>query len=156
MGFIWVVSPATWMPARTFPAHSCGSRVRRSPLRVQPEPVPARVPPPRADPRPGRAVLTAGVSPVLAKKKKVQPVAVSSVGVGPANMRTVNQRWAGSRAIIRVPAVVQKGKDKQGWSSSEWLPAPRLPGEREVKFRIWVSDREAPTRRPESTRSKPR
>ena len=90
------------------------------------------------------AVVAAGVSPVLAKKKKkVQPVAVGSAGVGPVNMRTVNQRWAGSRAIIRVPVAVKKGKDKQGWSSSEWLPAPRLPGEREVKFRIWVSDREA-------------
>ena len=88
-------------------------------------------------------VVAAGVSPVLAKKKKVQPVAVGSAGVGPVNMRTVNQRWAGSRAIIRVPVAVKKGKDKQGWSSSEWLPAPRLPGEREVKFRIWVSDRDA-------------
>ena len=89
------------------------------------------------------ALLTAGVSPVLAKKKEVQPVAVSSAGVGPVNLRTVNQRWAGSRAIIRVPAEIKKGKDKQGWSRSDWLPAPRLPGEREVKFRIWVSDREA-------------
>ena len=89
------------------------------------------------------ALLTAGVSPVLAKKKQVQPVAVSSVGVGPVNMRTVNQRWAGSRAIIRVPAEIKKAKDKRGWSRSDWLPAPRLPGEREVKFRIWVSDREA-------------
>ena len=65
------------------------------------------------------ALLTAGVSPVLAKKKQVQPVAVSSAGVGPVNMRTVNQRWAGSRAIIRVPAEIKKAKDKRGWSRSD-------------------------------------
>lgn len=89
------------------------------------------------------ALLAALASPALAKDKNVQPVAVSSAGVGPVNMRTVNQRWAGNRAIIRVAAEISKDRDKQGWSRSDWLPAPRLPGEREVKFRIWVSNREA-------------
>ncbi len=76
------------------------------------------------------------------KKKRVQPVNVSGIVAGPVTMETVNQRWAGKQALIRVGAFVEKGRDKLGWSYSKWAKSPELPGERPIEFRLGVSNRD--------------
>ena len=76
------------------------------------------------------------------KKKRVQPVNVAGIIAGPVTMETVNQRWAGKQALIRIGAFIEKGRDKLGWSYSKWAKSPELPGERPIEFRVGVSNRD--------------
>lgn len=76
------------------------------------------------------------------KKKRVQPVNVAGIASGPVTMETVNQRWVEKQALIRIGALIGKGRDKLGWSYSKWAKSPELPGERPIEFRVGVSNRD--------------
>lgn len=78
----------------------------------------------------------------VAKQKKQKnlldrPVSVEALE-GPVTLTSVNQRWSGARAQTRVNLPIKKGRDGQGWSSSEWLRAES----QRIKMRFSVSGRE--------------
>ena len=74
--------------------------------------------------------------------KVTTPVAVvPGVAPEPVTLETVNRRWSGQRCQLRVEAEIRRGTDRMGWSSSGWMTAPTLPGDKKVEFRILVSDR---------------
>jgi hypothetical protein len=75
--------------------------------------------------------------------RKVEPVTISSVAPEPVTLESVNRRWGGARCQIRTAVEIKKDRDKAGWSKSDWLRAPVLPGEKAIRIRLWVSDRDA-------------
>lgn len=78
------------------------------------------------------------------KSQTTTPVIVApGVAPEPVTLETVNQRWQGKRCHLRVEARIRRGKDRRGWSASEWMKAPTLPGDQRLEFRILVSDRAA-------------
>jgi hypothetical protein len=77
------------------------------------------------------------------ERKIVTPVPISSAAPEPVTIDTVNRRWKGARCQIRFPIEIKKDRDDNGWSHSDWLKAPSLPDDKELKIRLLVSDREA-------------
>lgn len=75
------------------------------------------------------------------ERNRIQPVPIGGLSPEPVTMDTVNHRWRGARCQIRFSVEIGKGSDK-GWSRSDWLYAPALPGEKPVKIRFSVSNRE--------------
>ena len=72
------------------------------------------------------------------------PVTVApGVAPEPVTMETVNRRWQGKRCQLRVTADIRRNRDRMGWSASKWMEAPTLPGDKKLKFRLLVADREA-------------
>jgi len=71
------------------------------------------------------------------KKMLARPVPIDSVPSVPMTLSRANDEWAEARAQTRIPLPFKKGRDKQGWSKSDWMMAQ---GERH-KMRIWVNDR---------------
>jgi hypothetical protein len=69
-------------------------------------------------------------------------------------MPNVNRRWAGARCQIRAAVEIKKDRDAAGWSKSDWLKAPVLPGEKEIKIRFLVSNRDLLIREGQLRRNK--